>query len=88
MKRATIAGTFPTPKIGIINANSAKEGTVCSALVMPITTVASLGKRVKITPIGTATRIPKSKAAKEIYKCSRLLVTNWPPYSLKKLCMR
>ncbi len=66
MNKATIAGTFPIPKSGIINASRAKEGTVCNILAKPTITLAVLGKRVKVTPIGTATKTPSPKAIAEI----------------------
>ena len=61
-----IAGNLPTPNSGIINANKAREGIVCKALVKPITIVAAFGKRVSKTPSGTAMMIPMIKASPEI----------------------
>ncbi len=76
MKRATIAGTFPTPKIGIINANSAKEGTVCSALVMPITIVAALGNGSRSHRSVQQQESLRAKPQRDI-QMFETLVTNW-----------
>ncbi len=66
MNSAIIAGVLPTPKIGIIKANKANEGTVCKALVKPMTILATLGKRVNQTPTGTAIATPNKSAKNEI----------------------
>ena len=72
MNKAIIAGNFPTPKKGIIKAKSASDGTVCNALVILITTLATFGVRVSKMPKGTAMTIPKANAITEMYKCSAL----------------
>lgn len=70
MKSETMAGFFPTPKIGIIRARSAKEGTVCKTDAIAITIFAAVLDLVSKIPIGTATSIPKNNETEAINRCS------------------
>ena len=66
-----MAGFFPTPKIGIIRAKRAKEGTVCRTDATAITTFASVFDLVKNIPRGTAIKTPKNSEIDAIKRCSK-----------------
>ena len=68
-----IAGNFPTPKMGIISASKASDGTVCRTLATPITKLEIFGKRVNKMPKGTATKIPSPSARAESTSVPRFL---------------
>ena len=71
MKSETMAGFLPTPKIGIIRASRAKEGTVCRTDAIAMTIFAAVFDRVKNMPRGTAIKTPKKSEIEAIKRCSR-----------------
>ena len=66
-----MAGFLPTPKIGIIRASRAKEGTVCKTDAIAITIFAAIFERVKNIPRGTAIKTPKNSETDAIKRCSK-----------------
>lgn len=66
-----MAGFLPTPKIGIMRASRAKEGTVCRTDAIAITILARVFERVKNMPRGTAIKTPKKSEIEAIKRCSK-----------------
>ncbi len=83
MNNAIIAGTFPTPKIGIINAKSAREGIVCNALVTVITIFAAFLKRVKKLLAAQQLKFPILKQ-KRRYKYAQNFYLKFLNHALQK----